>query len=110
MPITMFSPNANRSLPHVTNSFIDSRSTFSMPSFNIASELLAGVKDAIVVILVVDGPSERITKHAFCHRRQCIDWIRPEEGGRCRCALFGGNVVARRAELVEFILRWVKSV
>jgi hypothetical protein len=81
-----------------------------MPPFNIASELLAGVEDAIVIILVVDGPSERITKHAFCHRRQRIDWIRLEEGGRCRCTLFGGSMVSRRADLVEFILRWLKSV
>jgi hypothetical protein len=29
-----------------------------MPAFNIASELLAGVKNAIVVILVVERPSD----------------------------------------------------
>lgn len=106
----MFSPNATHSLSHVTNSFIDSRSTFSMPPFNIASELLAGVENTIVVILVVEGPSDRITKHSFGHRRQCIDWVRLEEGGCCRCALFGASVVARRAKLVKLILRWVKSV
>lgn len=81
-----------------------------MPPFNIASELLAGIEDTIVVILVVERPSDRITKHAISHRWQRIDWIRLEEGGRCRCALFGGSVVARRAELVEFIFGWVKAV
>lgn len=29
-----------------------------MPPFNIASELLAGVEDTVVVILVVEGPGD----------------------------------------------------
>lgn len=53
----MFSPNTTVYY-HGTNSFIDSWSTFSMPPFNIASELLTGVENAIIVILVVEGPSD----------------------------------------------------
>jgi hypothetical protein len=36
-----------------THGFINTRSTLGMPPFNIAAELLAGVEDAVVVILVV---------------------------------------------------------
>jgi hypothetical protein len=47
------------SIRHVSNlserqrRLVDSWSTLSVPSFNIALELLAGIKDAIVVALVM---------------------------------------------------------
>lgn len=59
------SPNATNGSRH-TNGFKHPWSTLGMPTLDIASELLASIEDTIIIILVVEGPSEGIAKHALC--------------------------------------------
>lgn len=81
-----------------------------MPSLNVAAELLAGVEDAIVVILVVKRPSEGVSKHPLCQRRQRIDRVVLQESRGVGGGPFGGGMVARCAELIELILGCDMSV
>jgi hypothetical protein len=52
-------------LAKLKSSLEDTRTTLRMPSFNIASELLTGVVDAIVVVLVVYRPCHAVSEHAL---------------------------------------------
>jgi hypothetical protein len=52
-------------LAKLESSLEDTRTTLGMPSFNIASELLTGVVDAIVVVLVVYRPCHAVSEHAL---------------------------------------------
>jgi hypothetical protein len=48
-----------------THSLENTGSTLRVPPLNIATELFAGIEDAIVVFLVVQGPSNRVSEHAL---------------------------------------------
>lgn len=62
-----------------THGFINTRSTLGMPSLNIAAELLAGVEDTIVVVLVVKRASNRVSEHALRYGRKALSFICLEE-------------------------------
>jgi hypothetical protein len=55
----------NRFKLTITHSFENTRSTLGVPPLDIATELFAGIEDAIVVFLVVQGPSNRVSEHAL---------------------------------------------
>jgi hypothetical protein len=48
-----------------TYSLKDTGPTLGVPPLDIATELFAGIEDAIVVFLVVQGPSNRVSEHAL---------------------------------------------
>lgn len=50
-----------------------------MPAFNPTFEFLAGVIDAVVVLLVVDWPRQAVAKHAFCERWKRVVRVLLEE-------------------------------
>lgn len=75
-----------------------------MPAFNAAVELLAGVEDAVEVVLVVDCACDAVAKHALGQTGQGVDGVLAQEsGGPTRVPLRSG-VCLRRPELVELVL------
>ena len=75
-----------------------------MPSLDSAVELVAGVEDAVEVVLVVHGPCDAVAEHAFGQTGQCVDWVLPQKG-RCPARVSLGPVVCLwRPELVELVL------
>lgn len=77
-----------------------------MPSLDLTSEALARVKNAVIVILVVNRPRYAISKHAFGQWRKRFDGVLLEEGGCRRRIALGGGMVSWGTELVEFVLRY----
>lgn len=52
-------------LAKLESSLKDTRTTLSMPSFNIASKLLTGVINAVVVVLIVYRPCYTVSEHTL---------------------------------------------
>jgi hypothetical protein len=52
-------------LAKLESSLKDTRTTLCMPSFNVASEFLTGIVDAVVVVLVVYRPCHTVSEHAL---------------------------------------------
>lgn len=75
---THVSPRAVDNAFH-THGLENARSTFGVPSLNVAAELLAGVEDAVVVVLVMERPSDRVSEHPLRQWRQGVDRIRLQE-------------------------------
>lgn len=92
----------NKKLPYC---FEDSRTTFCVPAFDPAPELLAGVVDSIVVFLIVDWPRQAIAKHAFRERWEGVVRVLLEEfcrGGRV-AFFWVYRFVDRRSKLEELV-------
>lgn len=93
--------------------FEDSWAGFGVPAFDVAVELAAGVVDAVVVGLVVDGAGEGVAEHAFGQGLQVGGDVSFEEGGGrggvCGCGGGEGRVLGG-TKLEEFILGWCESV
>lgn len=64
-----------------TYSLKHTRSTLSMPTFDITSEFGACIVYTVVVILVVSGSSNAIAKHAFGERGQLMRRVFFEKSG-----------------------------
>lgn len=78
-----------------------------MPSFYSTVELLTGVVDAVIVILVVHRSRQAIAKHTLRQWGEGIDRILLEEAcGRGGIA-FGCRYiwVTKGSELIEFVFR-----
>lgn len=52
-------------LAKLESSLKNTRTTLCMPSFNVTSELLTGVVDAVVVVLVVYRPCHTVSEHTL---------------------------------------------
>lgn len=90
-------------------SFKNTRPTLGMPAFDAASEIGAGVEDAIVVFLVVHWPGQAVTKHTLGQGRQLMGRVVPQKcGGRGGIA-FAGVLGDGGLELVEFVLGYTSS-
>lgn len=48
-----------------THSFEDTWSTFGVPPFDIASELLTGVKNSVVIFLILNRANKAVTEHSL---------------------------------------------
>lgn len=98
--IFFFLPSAS------THGFINARSTLGMPSLDIAAELLAGVEDTVVVILVMKGTSNRVSEHALRYRWKALCFVCLEESRGMGGGSFGCGMVSWSTELVELIFRY----
>lgn len=56
-----------------------------MPSFDPTAKLGTCVEDAVVVFLVVNGPRDAVSEHAFGKAGERVDGIVAQEGGGARC-------------------------
>ena len=61
----MLSAIGSKELCGLTNSFKHARSTLSVPSFYVTAKLLACLKYAVVVFLVVYRTGQAVAGHAF---------------------------------------------
>lgn len=86
------------------SSLEDTRTTFGMPSFNIASELLTGVVDAVVVVLIVYRSCHTVSEHTLGQGRQSRRRVLLEELGCAGRVALGSGRVRGCSELVEFVL------
>lgn len=75
-----------------------------MPSLNVTVELGAGVEDIIVILLVMDRSSKRVSKHALGQRGQLVRRVLLEVGGG------GGDVGIGVLELIKLIFGCAKPV
>jgi hypothetical protein len=58
-----------------THSFEDTWSTFGMPPFDIASELLTGVKNSVVIFLVLNRADKAVTEHSLSQMWEGFHWV-----------------------------------
>ncbi len=79
-----------------------------MPAFNPAPEFLTGLVDSIIIVLIVDWPSQTVAKHAFRERwKRSVRVLLEEPCRRGGIAFFGiYRVVDRRSELEELIFSY----
>jgi len=55
--------------------FVHSRSAFCVPAFNITSKFLAGIKDSVVIFLIVNRSRYTVPEHAFGQTRKLVDRV-----------------------------------
>src|SRR5690348_4360167 len=80
------------------------RARLGVPSLDAAAELVAGVEDAVEVVLVVDGARDAVAEHALGQAGQRVDGVLAQEGGGAARVPLGPVVRLRGAELVELVL------
>lgn len=87
-----------------TYGFEHARSALRMPSLDVAAELLTVIKDAVVIVLIMEWSRNRVSKHALRQGGQRVDGVILEEGRSMRGRALRGGMLSWSAELVEFIL------